>query len=283
LRSNFSILKADALKRSIFRNFSPALADAVEKDNFAHLSDLFCRLYVTERENEISRRRVMLDPTSAEGQRMIAEQIERENIDFSHQFAMEHMPEAYIPVTMLYIRMKINGVECKAFVDSGAQVSILSEATAQRCNLMRLVDKRFQATVHGVGGMKKMLGKIHTCQVQIENQFFTCNFDVLSDHSIDILLGLDILRRHQCTIDLKNNCLKFGDSASTPFLGDAEIPKRDPTTGESSETVVVDSAKLASLIALGFEEEAARSMLIQCGNDLEMAAANLFSSNAAKS
>lgn len=74
---------------------------------------------MTERENEISRRRVMLDPTSAEGQRMIAEQIERENIDFSHQFAMEHMPEAYIPVTMLYIRMKINGVECKAFVDSG--------------------------------------------------------------------------------------------------------------------------------------------------------------------
>lgn len=44
-------------------------------------------------------------------------------------------------------------------------MSILSEATAQRCNLMRLVDKRFQATVHGVGGMKKMLGKIHTCEV----------------------------------------------------------------------------------------------------------------------
>lgn len=41
-------------------------------------------------------------------------------------------------------------------------------------------------------------------------------------------------------------------------------------------TVEVDSAKLASLMALGFEEAAARAMLIQCGNDVEAAAANLL-------
>uniref|UniRef100_A0A0N5AMU8 UBA domain-containing protein n=1 Tax=Syphacia muris TaxID=451379 RepID=A0A0N5AMU8_9BILA len=274
LQLTFNMLKKDPRKRSAFRNFSPVLADCVERNDF----DAFCNTYVSEREKEINRRRVMMDPTSAEGQRLIAEQIERENIDFSHQFAMEHMPEAYIPVTMLYIRMRINGVECKAFVDSGAQVSILSEATAKRCNLMRLVDKRFQATVHGVGGVKKMLGKIHTCLVQIEQHFFPCNFDVLSDHGIDILLGLDILRRHQCTIDLKNNVLKFSDSASTSFLSDAEIPHKELEAGEASATTgTVDSEKLASLVALGFEEEAARAMLIQCGNDLEMAASNLLS------
>lgn len=38
----------------------------------------------------------------------------------------------------------------------------------------------------------------------------------------------------------------------------------------------VDSAKLASLMALGFEEAAARAMLLQCGNDVEAAASNLF-------
>lgn len=75
----------------------------------------------------------MHDETSEEGQRYIAEMIARENIDFSHQFAMEHMPEgfyslkffvfiivlAFIPVHMLYIRMKINGHPVLAFVDSG--------------------------------------------------------------------------------------------------------------------------------------------------------------------
>lgn len=81
--------------------------------------DMFKTHYIAERKNAFAREREMLDPTSAEGQRLIAEQIQRENINFSHQFAMEHMPEAYIPVTMLYIKMKINGVEVKAFVDSG--------------------------------------------------------------------------------------------------------------------------------------------------------------------
>lgn len=54
--------------------------------------------------------------------------------------------------------------ESQNFVFPGAQVSILSDSIAQRCNLMRLVDKRFQATVHGVGGAQQLLGKIHACE-----------------------------------------------------------------------------------------------------------------------
>lgn len=44
-------------------------------------------------------------------------------------------------------------------------MSILSDRIAQRCNLMRLVDKRFQATVHGVGGAQTLVGKIHACKL----------------------------------------------------------------------------------------------------------------------
>ncbi|VDO47608.1 unnamed protein product [Onchocerca flexuosa] len=254
----------------------PNLIAAVEQNNF----DMFKSKYIAERESAFARERAMLDPTNAEGQRLIAEQIQRENIDFSHQFAMEHMPEAYIPVTMLFIKMKINGVEVKAFVDSGAQVSILSDSIAQRCNLMRLVDKRFQATVHGVGGAQQLLGKIHACQVQIEEQFFSCNFDVLANRDIDVLLGLDILKRHRCVINLQDNSLRFGESAVTHFLPDSEVPQRNlerlGTADSTTANVEVDSAKLASLMALGFEEASARAMLIQCGNDIEAAAANLF-------
>ncbi|CAG9534664.1 unnamed protein product [Cercopithifilaria johnstoni] len=276
LRMLFDGLRNSMERRDRLRNVVPNLVAAVEQNNF----DMFKAQYITERENAFAREREMLDPTSAEGQRLIAEQIQRENIDFSHQFAMEHMPEAYIPVTMLYIKMKINGVEVKAFVDSGAQVSILSDSIAQRCNLMRLVDKRFRATVHGVGGAQQLLGKIHACQVQIEEQFFSCNFDVLANGDIEVLLGLDILKRHSCVIDLQNNCLRFGESAFTHFLPDSEVPQRNPerfgTAHASSANVEVDSAKLASLMALGFEETAARTMLIQCGNDVEAAAANLL-------
>lgn len=37
----------------------------------------------------------MQDENNEEGQRYIAEQIAKENIEYSHRFAMEHMPEGY--------------------------------------------------------------------------------------------------------------------------------------------------------------------------------------------
>lgn len=45
----------------------------------------------------------------------------------------------------------------------GAQVSILSESCAKRCEISRLIDERFQATARGVGGSQKFLGRIHSC------------------------------------------------------------------------------------------------------------------------
>uniref|UniRef100_A0A914NP53 Aspartic peptidase DDI1-type domain-containing protein n=1 Tax=Meloidogyne incognita TaxID=6306 RepID=A0A914NP53_MELIC len=85
-----------------------------------------------------------VDKDIEEGQRYVAELIERQNIDFMHNFAMEHMPEAFIPVHMLFIRMKINNCPVIAFIDSGAQTSILSESCAKRCNVLRMVDKRIR-------------------------------------------------------------------------------------------------------------------------------------------
>lgn len=51
---------------------------------------------------------------------------------------------------------------------TGAQVSILSEACATRCNIYRLVDTRFQHTAMGVGGSEKFLGRIHSCKIFIK-------------------------------------------------------------------------------------------------------------------
>src|SRR4051794_29944685 len=79
----------------------------------------FHQFYIRHRENEEGRTRLMHDPSSSEGQKYIQELIERENIDFAHEFALEHMPEAFIQVHMLYIRLKINGHPVLGFVDSG--------------------------------------------------------------------------------------------------------------------------------------------------------------------
>ena len=48
-----------------------------------------------------------------------------------------------------------------------------------------------------------------------------CSYTVLEDNKVDLLFGLDNLKRHQCCIDLAENKLHFARGEfSVPFLPD---------------------------------------------------------------
>lgn len=252
--------------------------------------------------------RLMNDPDNPSNQHRIAELINQQEIDEQMRNALEYTPEMFTTVHMLFIHLEINGHPVKAFVDTGAQATIMSTKLAERTGLARLIDKRFVGEARGVG-TGKIIGRIHQAQIRIETQFIPCSFTVL-DTEVELLLGLDMLKRHQALIDLGKDSLNIA-GVETRFLGESEIPKTFtaqapeahqqkaeqssgqplgavpgglPSTGTAPRPSAAKAnrpqphseSNIKQLTDLGFSRTEAINALDQTNGDAELAASLLF-------
>jgi DNA damage-inducible protein 1 len=181
-------------------------------------------------------KRLASNPNDAQAKEYFADIERKKKVEEQYFQMMEEYPESMGRVLMLYIPCKINGHEIQAFVDSGAQMTIMSEQYAREVGILDLVDKRFSGTAAGVG-TGKILGKVHMAQLEISGVFFPCSITVMETpkdknaQDMPFLFGLDMLKRHVCQIDLQAGCLKFPMAGvNVPFLHEKDLSEKQGGT-----------------------------------------------------
>ena len=233
-------------------NSNPELAEAIVSGNKKKVEDIV-RKQVNEAEQkqkdeEMEYIRLMnSDPNDPEVQKKISAIIQKKNIDENLRQAEEYMPETLFPVHMLYINLEINKKKVVALVDTGAQSTIMSKDLCEKCDLFNLCDTRYSGIAKGVG-TGRIIGTVHCAQMKIQNKVLMAKITVLENSSIGFIFGLDNMRAHRCTIDLKENGLVFPDIGVTAkFLSDGEIKKIKAEQDEQDEKDEIEKAKEASL------------------------------------
>lgn len=212
---------------------SPELHAAITSGESERVVDVLRNLERIEREQLRERQMRLLqaqfDPLHPDSQRLIQESIASSRINENLANAQAYLPESFGNIFMLYIDVDINRVRMQALVDTGAQTTVMSKECAQKCNLLNMVDTRYKGLAVGVS-TSKIIGKIHLANMKIGNTYIPFSVVILDSIQIDFILGLDLLRRHQCIINLVNNTLQIcGENVQ--FLAERDIPKL-PRLGE---------------------------------------------------
>ncbi|CDR88058.1 related to DNA-damage inducible protein 2 [Sporisorium scitamineum] len=215
---------SDPAALSMLRTNNPQLADAASSSPARFLELLRAQRDAMSRSGTAgSALDDIVDEFDIDAQRRIEENIRQQRVMENLEHAMEYSPESFGRVTMLYVDCKVNGTHVKAFVDSGAQATIMSPECAERCGIMRLLDTRFAGIARGVG-TAKILGRVHSTQLQLgKGLFLPCSFTIMEGKGVDMLFGLDMLKRYQATIDLSKNALVI-NGEQIRFLDEHELP-----------------------------------------------------------
>mmetsp|Transcript_30188 Transcript_30188/g.54804 ORF Transcript_30188/g.54804 Transcript_30188/m.54804 type:complete len:303 (+) Transcript_30188:50-958(+) len=124
--------------------------------------------------------------------------------------------------SMLYVSCEIGVHEVEMLVDTGAEMSVISEKLARQLGLLDRLDKSVTGMAQGVG-KAKILGKLWDVPVKLSQVEFELSFSVLELERCEIILGLDLMRHFKCLVDLEKRCLIFGGSGGVevPFLASA--------------------------------------------------------------
>jgi predicted aspartyl protease len=149
-------------------------------------------------------------------------------------------------LTPLIVSVVIEGVPSSALVDTGASRSLLNLTLAQRLKVAKKRDST-DLLMTATGAQMKTDGKVFTT-IKVAGQSLDYNFIVCPELNFSCILGLDLLRRLNCHLDLTNLQL-------------INVPVRDQIRHDYSEC---DMEPVASILPTCPCDEDIESLLQSC-------------------
>lgn len=124
---------------------------------------------------------------------------------------------------LLYIKIRVYDYELKAIIDTGAQVSVISEDLCEFLEIKPFIDTNRKGTAQGMGQCN-ITGIIEGLMIKIEQMDVTLNLTVVDSntHKYLMLLGLDFLYGYKSTIDLNQGVIRMNNNQEIKILNETE-------------------------------------------------------------
>ena len=172
---------------------------------------------------------------------------EVETVQADQSTGKDDVGDSFVPLQVL---CEVNGFLVPAIIDTGAQITVMSASCAKRCRISNKIDARFSGRAVGVGS-SDIIGRIDGLEMRVGPVSFEGRVSVLREARVDFLIGLDLLKRFNTEVNLKDHVLKLQVRErwyKVPLLNknsDLEVPSASSSTSSSPSGSFLDDADLS--------------------------------------
>ena len=158
-----------------------------------------------------------------ERQKQLEEKYRMDEINRQFAEIQQNHPELLIPGDLVFIKVKINGIEMPAMLDTGAQESIIPLKFARQANLEYQIDYRRSVSYQGVGHMNS-IGTIYVVPMIIGTQYCLTTLNVFDEKSPlnHLLIGINTIRSLGLSLNFTKNCVEI-NGEQVPFLTNTDV------------------------------------------------------------
>jgi DNA damage-inducible protein 1 len=172
---------------------------------------------------------------------------EAETVQADRGTGKDDVGDSFVPLQVL---CEVNGFLVPAIIDTGAQITVMSASCAKRCRISNKIDARFSGRAVGVGS-SDIIGRIDGLEMRVGPVSFEGRVSVLRDARVDFLIGLDLLKRFNTEVNLKDHVLKLQVRErwyKVPLLNknsDLEVPSASSSASSLPSGSFLDDADLS--------------------------------------